>query len=98
MRILGIVSIQEGDSLLLVLSGKPIPHEILDLGNIHELQIVYVTILLSFDNHIGRDALVAHSLGVGFVVFAGEIDFVADAAGRQTVVALHFRRMDTLAL
>jgi hypothetical protein len=56
-----------------------------------------VTILLSFDDNIGRDAFVAHGFGVGFVVFAGKVDFIADAAGRQAVVALDFRRMHSLA-
>lgn len=77
MGVFSIVAIEEGNSLLLILAGQPILNEILYLGDVHKLDVIDVTILLTLDDNIGRDAFVAHGLGVGLVVSAGSVDLIA---------------------
>ena len=55
-----------------------------------------MTILLSFNYHVGRNAFVAHCLRIRFVVFACFVHFVAHFRGRETVVTLDFTRVHSL--
>jgi hypothetical protein len=75
-RILCVVAIEIGDSLLLVLPRDPVLDEVLDLRNVHELDVINMAILLPLDDHIGRNAFVAHSFGVGLMVLAGFIHLI----------------------
>ena len=75
--ILRIVSIKKSHSLLLMTSRKPVAYKILNLGNIHELNIIDVPELLTFDDDIWRNTFVAHCFGVGFVVFAGTVNLIS---------------------
>jgi hypothetical protein len=56
-----------------------------------------VSIFLSLDDNVGRNALVTHSFGVGFVVFAIFIDLVAHLGRREAVIAFYLKGMDALA-
>jgi hypothetical protein len=98
MRVFCVVAVEEGDTLLLVFAGHPVFDEILDLGDVHELHVIDVTVLLPLDDHIGRDTFVAHSLGVWLVVLTGAIYLVAHTRGRQAVIALDISRVHSLAL
>lgn len=98
MRIFSVVPIEVGHSLLLMLPGQPILDEILDLGDIHELNIVHMTIFLSLDHHIRRHTLVAHSFRIGLMTFAGSIHLIANSRRRKAVVALDLSRVYSLTL
>ena len=95
--VFSIISIEESYSLLLVASWQPITDKILNLCDVHELNVVDMPEFLSLDDHIWRNALVAHSFGVGLMVFAGEVDFVSHLGRRQAVVALDVVGMDSFA-
>ena len=97
VRVFGVISIEECHSLLFVLAGQPILDEILNLRDIHKLYVIHVTILLSFDDDVGRYAFVAHGLGVGFVVFAGAVHLVSHSLGREAVVAFDLGGVHALA-
>ncbi len=56
-----------------------------------------MSILLPFDDYIGRDAFVAHSFRVGLMIFAGEIDLVSNVGRRKAAVAFYLSRMHTFA-
>lgn len=98
MRIFSVVTIEVSDSLLFMVSWQPISNEILNLSNIHELNIVDMTVLLSLDNYIGRNAFVAHCFWISFMIFAGSINLISHLRGRQTVITFDFSRVDSLAL
>ena len=95
--IFGIVSIEKSYSLLFMTSGEPVTNKILDLSDVHELDIIDVSELLAFHNHIRRNAFVAHSFGIGFVLFASFINFVSHLRRRKTVVAFDIVGMNTFA-
>lgn len=97
MRILGIVSIKISNSLLFMVSREPIPNEILNLSNIHKLNVIYMTILLSFDHYVRRDTFVAHRFGVGLMILTSSINFIPHLRRWQTVVALYVSRMHSFA-
>jgi hypothetical protein len=98
VRILCVVAVEVGDSLLLIFSGKPIFNKLLDLRNVHELNVIYMPVFLPFYHHVRRYTLVTHGFRVGFVALAGSIDFVANLGGREAIVAFDFCRMYSLAL
>ncbi len=97
MWVLCVVTVEEGCTLLLMSSWEPVSDEVLYLSDIHKLDVVDVSVLLSFDDDVRRDALVAHGLREGLVVAAGAIHIVSHARGRQAVVAFDVSRMDALA-
>ena len=97
VRVFSVVPVEEGHSLLLVLARQPILDEILNLRDVHKLHVIHVAILLSFDDDVGRYALVAHGFGVGFVVFAGAVDLVSHSLGREAVVAFDLGGVHALA-
>ena len=90
MRVFGVVAVEIADSLLLVLPGQPVTHEVLNLPNVHKLHVVDMPVFLPLDNHVGRDALVAHGFRIGLMASAGFVDFVSDFRGGEAVVALDF--------
>ena len=97
MRVLCVISVEKGHSLLLVPSGQPIPDQILDLRHVHKLDVVDVTVYLSLDDDVRRDAFVAHGFWERFVVSARFIDLVSNLGGREAVVALGVRGVHSFA-
>lgn len=97
MGIFSIIAIKIGDSLLLMLPWEPILHEILNLGDIHELHIVHMTIFLPLDDHIGRNTFITHSFRIRFMIFAGLINLITYSGWREAVVALDLDWMYSLA-
>lgn len=97
MRILSIVAIKKSNSLLLMLFGQPILNKILYLGDVHELDIVDMTILLTLDDNIRRHAFITHSLRICFMVLASSIDFISNLRWRQAIVAFYLNSMYSLA-
>lgn len=97
VRILSVITIQISYSLLFMLTGQPILYKILYLRSIHKLHIIHMSVLLPLDNYIRRNAFVAHSLWIGFVVFASSVHFVPYLGRWKTVVALYFSRMNSFA-
>lgn len=77
MRVLCIVSIKIGNSLLLVLSWEPVFNEILNLSDIHKLYIVNMSILLSFYDDVRGDTFVTHGFRIGLMILTGPIDLIA---------------------
>ena len=67
----------------------PVFNEVLDLGNVHELHVIHVTILLGFYYDAGRDAFVAHCFGIWLVVFALFVHLVTDLLRGKAVVAFY---------
>lgn len=99
MRILRIIPVQIGHSLFCcVFDVDPVFDEIADVLYVHELDVVEVAVLLAADGDGGGHALIAHGFGVGLVVLAGVVHFVADGSGRQAVVAFYLGRVHGLAL
>lgn len=90
MWVLCVIAIQKGNSLLLMPSRKPILDEVLNLGDVHELDVVNVAILLPLHNYVRRDTLIAHSFRVGLVILAVEIDFILHFGWRETIIAFYF--------
>ena len=78
-------------------SWEPIADRVLNLGDIHELNIVNMSELLPFNNNIWRNTLITHSFRIGLVHFARSIDLVSHFRWWQTVITLYFWRMDSLA-
>ena len=96
MGILCVVSIQITNSLFSsVFFLNPILDKVLDLTYVHELNVIDMSVFLSLDDHIWRNALVTHSFRVWFMVFAFYIHFVSDLRGWKTVVALYIAWMHT---
>lgn len=75
--VFSIVTVEKGNTLLLVFAGDPILDEVLNLCDVHELHVIDMTVLLPFDDHIGRNTFVTHSFGVSFMVLTGAIDLIA---------------------
>jgi hypothetical protein len=76
---------------------NPILYKVLDLTDVHKLNVVNMSIFLSFDNNVWWNALVTHGLRVGFVIFAFLINFVSDLRWWKTVVAFYIIGMDSFA-
>ena len=70
LRVFSVVAVEVGNTLLLVALGQPASDKLLNLSNIHELNIVHMSVLLPLDHHVGRHTLIAHALGVGLMEFA----------------------------
>lgn len=75
--ILGIVTIKKANSLSLMTSGHPVADEVLDLCDIHKLDIIHMSELLSFDDDVRRDTFITHSFRIRLMVFASAIDLVS---------------------
>jgi hypothetical protein len=52
-----------------------------------------MSVLLPVENHRGRSALIAHTLGIGWMIFALEINFVAFGLTPGAILALLMGRM-----
>lgn len=98
MWVLCVISIKVSNSLFSsMFLLHPIFNKVLDLTNVHKLNVIYMSVLLSFNDHIWRDTFVAHGLGIRFVVLASRIDFVPDLRRWETVVALYVTGMHSFA-
>lgn len=98
MGIFSIIPVEVSNSLLSgMLLLNPIFNEILNLSNIHELHIVNMSILLSFDDNVWRYTFVAHGFWIRLMILASCVNFVPDLRRRKTIVAFNIRRMDSLA-
>ena len=98
MGIFSVVTIEIGDSLLFMLSREPILNKVLNLRDVHELNVVHMTILLPLNHHIGRDTLIAHGFRIRVMAFTSPVDLIADPRRREAVVALYLDWMYSLAL
>lgn len=72
-----------------MLPRQPVLDKILDLSNVHKLDIIHMPVLLPLDNYIRRHALVAHGLGISLMILASPIDLIAHLGRRETVVTLN---------
>ena len=98
MWIFSIVAVEKSDSLFgHVLFLHPKLNEWGNLLNVHELNIVNVSILLPFNDDTGRNTFVAHGLWIWLVILAILIDFVSDLRRGQTVIALYVAWVNSLA-
>jgi len=96
--VFSIVTIEKSYSLLFMTPGEPIAYKILDLSNVHKLNVINMSKLLPFNNHIGRDTLTAHSFRVRLVIFTGAVNLIPHLRGRKAVVAFDIVGMNSLAL
>lgn len=76
---------------------NPVLYKVLDLTDVHKLNVVDMSIFLSFDNNVWWNAFVTHSLRIGFVIFAFLINFISDLRWWETVVAFYIVGMDSFA-
>ena len=98
VRIFCIVAVQVSYPLLgHVLLLNPELDEAGDLFDVHELNIIHMTIFLALNHNTWGDALIAHGLGIRLMVFAGFIHLVAYLRRWEAVVAFHVTRVHTLA-
>ena len=98
IRIFCIITIQITNSLLCcMLLLNPIFYEILDLCNVHKLNIIYVTILLCFYHHARRNTFVAHCFWIWLVILALFVHFITDLLWWKAVMAFYLRWVNTLA-
>jgi hypothetical protein len=96
--ILSIITVQVSDSLLgCMLLLDPIFNKVLDLSNVHELNVINVSVLLSLYNHIWRDTLVTHGLWVRLMILASCIDFITDLRRREAIVTFNVTWMYSFA-
>lgn len=79
MRVLCVVSIEKCRALLFMSAREPVSDEILYLSHVHKLDVVNMSILLTFDDYVGWDAFVAHSFREGLVVAAGSVYLISHA-------------------
>ncbi len=94
MWIFCIISIKVSNSLLgSMFLLYPIFNKILNLTNVHKLNIIHMSVLLSLNNHIWRNTFVTHGLRIRFVIFASCIHFVSDLWRWETVVAFYVTGM-----
>jgi len=80
-----------------VTSRKPVADKILNLGDVHKLNVIDMTKFLSFDHHIGRNTFVAHCFRVGLMTLTIFINFESHLRRRKTVITLDILRVDSLA-
>lgn len=98
VRIFSIISIQISNSLLSsMFLLNPVLYKVLNLADVHKLNVVNMSVFLSFDNNVWWNALVTHGLRVGFVIFAFLINFISDLRWWKTVVAFYIVGMDSFA-
>ena len=96
MRIFSIVTIQVSNSLLSsMFLLNPIFNESLNLINIHKLNVINVSVLLSFDDDIGRNTFVTHGFRVRFMILASCVNLVPNLRWRQAVVTFYIAWMDS---
>jgi len=96
--ILGVVTVQVSNSLFsCMLLLNPIFNKVLDLSDVHELNVINVSVLLSFYNHVWRNTLVTHGLWVRLMILASCIDFVTDLRRREAVVTFNVTWMYSFA-
>ena len=97
--ILGVVTVQVSNSLFsCMLLLNPIFNKVLDLSDVHELDVINMPVLLSFYNNIWRNAFVAHGFWVRLMILASCIDFVTDLRRRETIIAFNIAWMNSFAL
>ena len=75
--VFSVVAVEVGNTLLLMALGQPASDELLNLSDIHELNIVHMSVLLPLHHHVGRHTLIAHALGVRLMIFAASVDLIA---------------------
>lgn len=98
MRIFSVVSIQETNPLFSsVLLLYPKFHKFWELINIHKLNVINMSILLSFNNHTWRDALVTHSFWVRLMIFTSFVYFISYLRRGKTVATFYFSWMNSFA-
>lgn len=99
VRIFGVISVQVTDSLLgSVFLLDPILYEILNLSNIHKLNVIHVSVLLPFNHNIGRNTLVTHGLWIRLMVLAFCVHLISNLRGWKTIVAFYITWMDAFTL
>lgn len=90
MRILSIITVEITNSLLgSMFFLNPIFNKILDLTDIHELYVIYMSIFLSFDDNIWRNTFIAHSFWIRLMIFASCIDLIPNLRRRKTIIAFY---------
>jgi hypothetical protein len=98
MRILSIIAIKVPNSLLgSMFLLHPVFYKILNLFDIHELNIINMPILLSFHKDARWDTFIAHCFWIRLMIFASRINLVSNLRGREAVIALDVRWVNPLA-
>jgi hypothetical protein len=77
---------------------NPIFNKVLDLSNVHELNVINMSVFLSLYNSVWRNAFVTHGLWIRLMILASCIDFVTDLRRRKTVIAFNVTWMNPFAL
>lgn len=99
VRIFSIISIQEPNSLFShVLLLNPKLDKLRHLINIHEFNIINMSVFLSFDKNWWRNTFVAHCLRVWLMILATLIHLITNLWRGQAVSTLHISRMHSLTL
>jgi hypothetical protein len=94
IRIFCIISIKISNSLLgCMFFLYPIFNKILNLSNIHKLNIVNMAILLSFDYNTWRNTFVTHCFWIWLMIFAFSIYFISDFRRWKAVITFWIRWM-----
>lgn len=90
MWIFCVVSIQISNSLLCCMFFLyPIFNKILNLANVHKLNIIDVSVLLSFYNDVWGYTFVTHSFWIRLMIFASGIHFISNLRRWKTVIAFY---------
>lgn len=97
IRVLWIVPIQVGHFLLHAAGLLPPDNKRVQVGEIHEGAIIYVTPDLAWEDYVGWETPVTHTEWVGFVFFAEVVYFVGLFDRKGTVGALCFGLVKFLA-
>lgn len=97
-RILSIVAIEISHSLLLMFPWQPVLNKVLNLSDVHKLNIIHMSVLLSLYNHIRRHAFVAHCLRISLMILTRSIDFIPHFGRRKAVIAFDISWMHAFAL
>lgn len=77
---------------------NPIFNKVLDLSNVHELNVINMSVFLSLYNSVWRNTFVTHGLWIRLMILASCIDFVTDLRRRKTVIAFNVTWMNPFAL
>jgi hypothetical protein len=97
--ILTVVPVEISYPLLIAPSLLPSSNELAHLLEIHEGDIVNMSIALSGEDYCWRQTLVAHTLRIGaMLLLAVLVHLVAEALGHRAVLALLMRQMLVFAL
>lgn len=97
--IFSIITVQVTDSLLgSVFLLNPIFYKILNLTNVHELNIIDMSVLLPLDDNVWWNTFVTHGLWVGFMVLAFCVHLISNLRRWKAVVTFNVTWMNSFTL